>query len=208
MKMRRIAVLGGILLVLLTLALFPVLDAMGLFGRSAEDLGSARARVRVTELSQGAIQYFIESGNRWYPAQTDPSRIGSGEGQLTGAQVLAIELFFIGTSREDVPDTRYCSCNERALMDADGRYPVLSDLWAEGPMPVLYYPARRGYEDMEQYVYEDNRAHTHGHEGGDFREFIRDARSHEPIPHNAGSFLLIAPGIDRMYFTKDDITNW
>jgi hypothetical protein len=79
-------------------------------------------------------------------------------------------------------------------------------------MPVLYYPSRLGSRGLAQYVEADNAVYTIGHAGGNFLEFIVNRAVHprgtRSIPHRAGSFLVIAAGRDRLYFTGDDIANF
>jgi len=94
------------------------------------------------------------------------------------------------------------------------------------PMPVLYYPARLGEVETwtnsqtgsAQYVAADNWV-TMGTQppqyGGwtdktayttAFNNFIRDTRfSNTPRIPAPGKFLLIAAGLDRKFFTADDI---
>lgn len=74
------------------------------------------------------------------------------------------------------------------------------------PMAVCYYYPRPDKAGLERYIEADNAAYTAGHKGGDFREFLR--RLHKKKRWRPdGQVLLIAPGLDRKYFTDDDITN-
>lgn len=102
------------------------------------------------------------------------------------------------------------------------------------PMPVLYYPSRPGrtgvsidydydghgaqpkafnaykYEDNHDYDYERNKKTSLAFRR--FTNFITDGRfdrtPHDVTddkPYNPGAFLIIAAGMDRIYFTPDDV---
>ncbi len=160
----------------------------------------------VRAMHDAAENYRLD--NKYYPGQKDIATIGSKEGMLTGSQALAKASFT--TRREGrFPVTHYADYKDSALITADGREHVLSDRWPEKPMPICYYPCRFGVRGLAQYVEADNAAHTDAHKGGDFHEFIRDTQyEDEDVPYRPGHFLIIAPGPDRKYFTKDDIVNF
>lgn len=167
-----------------------------------------KTRTRIAELSDGCYRY--KQDYKYYPGQARPAEIGGGEGQSSGAQILARAMFtkveYNGEVRHGV--SNYATYREDELLDADGIRGLISDMYPHDPMPILYYPSRIAVSGMAQYVEADNAVHTDAHKGGDFHEFIKDKRFGTDHPQMDGEFLLIAPGADRKYFTEDDLTNW
>lgn len=164
---------------------------------------------RLGELDDGCRQY--KQDTKYYPGQLNSNVIGRGKAQLTGAQVLARAMFTktLPDGTAQYPTSEYATYKEGDLIDANGRTGVISDGHRDDPMPVLYYPARFGVDGVAQFVEADNAAHTDGHKGGSFREFITDGSfGREDCPYNEGEFLLITAGPDRKYFTWDDYKNW
>lgn len=159
---------------------------------------------RINELTDGARQYKMDT--KYYPGQTTESWGSGTDGQLTGSQVFTRAMF---THKGNFPASNYASYRREDLISADGREHVMSDRWPDDPMPICYYPSRVNMSGLAQFVEADNAAHTDAHKGGDFHKFIRDTRfGTSNLPHNDGEFLLIAPGLDRKYFTDDDIVNF
>jgi prepilin-type N-terminal cleavage/methylation domain-containing protein len=91
--------------------------------------------------------------------------------------------------------------------------------------PILYYRARRGatpivttVTDVGIYDWQDNQHLTTAQFGKTphtlvdsttFAAFIRDPSvSARPAPYNADRFLLLSPGPDGAYGTRDDVKNW
>ena len=59
-----------------------------------------------------------------------------------------------------------------------------------------------------RYRFTDNEAHTGAGRAAFYTAITDDRFPGGGTPHQAGRFLLIAPGADREYFTPDDLTNW
>jgi hypothetical protein len=173
---------------------------------------------------------------RWTPiGESDPNALGSGDNEITGSQVLCQAVF--GDVDEPNDPNRLMEFKSDYLRDevpvrgGQTRDHVLVDLFPE-PMPILYFPGRKAYPGrVKQFRIEDNldflipgetvenvdadedgdadgddlahRLHTKAStdEGAD--PGIEDNR-----PYNDGQFLLISPGLDRMYLTDDDVTNF
>jgi hypothetical protein len=194
---------------------------------------ASKSQVRVTELAQGARQYFIDSGNQYYPGQKDTS----WRGTYTGSQVLAADLFqydYADIGAEPTPDTKFAGCkvdrsnprnsdlfDPRAISSrycSGNRLNSLSDRFGAKPMAILYFPAKKGESGLIQFVEADNSDYLvndgndddsfDGWAGGSFGDFIKNENLGNDTPYNSGQFLLIAPGMDRKYGTGDDRKNW
>jgi len=179
-----------------------------LFGLSSVALAGQSPRTksanRVADLDAG-LRWYKED-MKHFPGQLAPERIGSGKGQFTGAQILALAMF---SKDGTFPRSNYALYKQTDLIEADGRQHVVGDEYWRNERPICYYPARLGVDGLAQYVEADNAAHTDPHKGGDFRAFIRTHNSgSSSVPPHPGEFLLIAPGDDRKYFTDDDVVNW
>ena len=168
---------------------------------------AARSRTRISELDDGCRQY--RQDHKHFPGQSSPDKIGSGRGQLTGAQVLARAMFTKGAT---YPAPNYAMYKESDLLtssDGVNYADTVSDCFPIERRPVLYYPARIGVEGVAQFVEADNAAIAGWRRNGEFERFIQTVDPPEQDRHPcAGEFLLIAPGPDREYFTEDDVTNW
>jgi len=168
-----------------------------------------RPMVLIGNLADGCEQY--RQDNKHYPGQMNPNAIDSEEGQLTGAQILARAMFTgtTDTGEDRYPVSEYVNYTKGDLIDVDGRTGVITNRYSDDNRPVCYYLARIDVDGIAQFVEADNAAHTDPHKGGDFQEFIQ---SFEYPGGDANAktrkFLLLAPGPDRLYFTKDDVTNW
>jgi len=185
---------------------------------------NSRSRARIHELFDACVMYHKESG--YYPGQQ--AAIVLDAGAVTGSQWLGWTLFFdpgIADISQRYPQPKYAPLKaaediidpKKTLNYTDpggGSTPfqvgAISDRMPL-PLPVLYYPARLGVSGMAQYKEGDNALHVQGNTSPDsmsFTEFIRDRRfkgNASTDPANPGGFLLIGAGLDRKYFTADDI---
>ncbi len=157
-----------------------------------------------------------------------------GPPQYTGSQWLSRTLFMDLSLAATNPDQVYPQDKYAPVRPADDlidpkhtegftfgstqvtfAFGTLSDRMSR-PMPILYYPARAGVSsgpnptNQQQYKYFDNRLYmvttpappTPDGEA-QFRQFIWDFHSGQV--RNPGAFLIIAAGLDRDYFTNDDV---
>lgn len=167
-------------------------------------LDAARTQARINELSSGCEAY--RQATNYYPGQDYPDALGNGDERYSGSQWLARALFGL-PKNSGAAQPIYCSYKSSDLIqDRDQPY-VLSDRNEEFPSAICYYPSRLGRTGLQQFVEQDNAVHTSGRTGGSFLDLIRDPL-HPSTPFNPDTFLLIAPGADRKYFTRDDCRNW
>jgi len=198
------------------------------FGRVQDLSRSAATQARVTSLADACEMFKQEYGGypgvtRW-PIHSDPNALllqSLNSGKFSGSQVLAMCLLDyqpesqegwvpMSTYRRDMglpaqPDRRLTDLTDSAF-DIDGSktgvtYAVL-DAFPDQE-PILYYVARPGQVGVQGiYKWADNAGFGLQTE---FHTFI----SREPNrPYRYDSFILIAPGIDRQWFTGDDNRNF
>lgn len=187
------------------------LPALGVIKNRAKD---ARARVRITVLSQGCSMYKSET--TYYPGQLYPNQLTKS----TGSQVLAACMFnyrYADINRPDPGATEgHASLSPSDLITVKGMRNTLSDRFgssvSSGAMALLYYPSRLGVTGLGQYKASDNKAYTAGAwSGTGFTQYIKSQKIFgvgSTTPYNDGEFLLMAAGSDRMYGTNFDIKNW
>ena len=188
--------------------------------RKGED---ARCRARVAELASGCMAYHTE--HLRYPGQEYPDLLaGNTAGGYTGSQWLSRTLFTdMGLAAADpnqiYPQPKYAPVRPQDdLIDPmkldqisiGGQlrlfgFHTISDRTSR-PLPILYFPARAGISGMDQYLYEDNAAHMPSGQDlkNEFLAFIRDTRFGAVRPYGDKAFVIIAAGMDRVYFTGDD----
>lgn len=206
------------------------------FSRARDLMRSAQTGARLQELDSGAQLYFND--HRYYPGQqayyygddgllpTTPGEAGDEDGYRAGSQVLAASLFAgLDVTQNDLGfDDGAAQVAERYApisvssgqidFAVGGREMVtnrpgtLLDTFPE-PKPILYFPARLGVQPENAYNVHANSAYLTNDEVARFADFIRDDRMGGAArPYRPDSFLLIAPGIDREYFTADDNVNF
>lgn len=147
---------------------------------------------------------FFHKDNDYYPGQ-----MGLGT-YASASELLADALMEL--PGESSAGKTYMEYNAEFVID-DGGY-TLSDGFAEGKeMPLLYFPSRKGVEGLSQYRISDNSTHLNAQNAAftdqaSFEAMITDERFDGDKPVNDGGFLLIGAGIDRKYFTFDDVTNF
>ncbi len=204
---------------LLVTILLPTINSM-LAART-----NVRAKARISRLANGASQYQNEYD--FYPGQEYPGLIDEGGGVGTtysGSQILAAAVFgydiedsggdndILGTPE---PVTKWVSYEAGVLAtlgpDADKRPHTISDGFAN-PMAICYYPSQMtGGAGLSQFDEDANSVYTNDPYQGTETDDEFDTRiQHSTLGGavNAGGILLIAPGPDRLYFTKDDLKNW
>lgn len=100
---------------------------------------------------------------------------------------------------------------------ADTANMAISDHFPDA-LAICYYVSRPRRQGLNQYMtgadniaYTDAAPNPANNTTTNFEGFITNpnfSTAGNPIPFHDGEYLLIAPGIDRKYFTTDDITNW
>jgi len=180
---------------------------------------NVRAKARISRLANGASSYQQEYD--FYPGQEYPGVVDGGGGVgpfYSGSQILGAAMFgydigdIIGTPE---PTNKWVSYEAGILStlgpDADERPHTISDGFAN-PMAICYYPSRMtGGNAKSQFREDANRVYTDDpYQGTGTNDTFSYRISHPQLSGvvNAGGILLIAPGPDRLYFTKDDLKNW
>jgi type II secretory pathway pseudopilin PulG len=164
----------------------------------------------VQTLGAGCHLYWQEENN-YYPGQQWPEKLaGTTQFAYTGSEYLVMALRpkgYAPIENSDIMDPK------REALDGTTQIGAVSDR-ARSPAPVLYYPARKGEKEArKQYKWADNKKHvmdegydeTDPNFNDDFLPFITDDRWEEDseTPYNPGTFLIIARGLDKGYFTED-----
>ncbi len=193
-----------------------------------------RCSYYVSALGRGAESYWTENRN-YYPGQLDSSVLTGNGGPYTGSQVMAARMFGYGYDKishdNPEPSSKYVKYNAGMLFDPNDMYAnsgygggdrpnTLSDGFPD-PLPILYFPSRRGKTGLGQYKLADNNDYQHrkdddwrypwGRSQNTFEAYIENEDHPDTstgIPYNDGEFLLIAPGRNRRYGDDDDIRNW
>jgi len=194
------------IIVLLVAILLPTLS------RARKEAANIFTNVRITDLSNGCIIYH--KTHDYYPGQQYASELkGSTGGTFTGSQWLARSLFTDPDATPVYPNSKYAPVRaaEDLINPVTSGYHTISDCnkTTRNVLPILYYPARSGESGLSQYKEGDNSDYTTGHTGTgskSFSDFIKNERfGQSDTPYNPGAYLLIAAGMDRLYFTNDDL---
>ncbi|HAU36429.1 MAG TPA: hypothetical protein DCX07_01765 [Phycisphaerales bacterium] len=175
---------------------------------------AANTNATIQSLSGGIQQYYTENNNV-YPGQNVPSTFVYGSHWLMRAMFTrkgATSVNYSAAPAADFPLDAYVPIKAGLIRDNTGTN-YSSAFLGDGypsPMAICYYPARLGVSGLGQFVEGDNSTHTTGNTGGTFSDFIKDTRldTGGNTPYRSGQYLLIAPGSDRKYFTRDDVKNW
>lgn len=202
-----------VLIVIAIISILVVIAVPSIYkARQQADL--ARSRARMISLEDGLSAFHAFDGRNYFPGQDRRGQDALRNG-MTGSELLARAMW---TPREedyldsDTPDGYpsgvYSGHSTDYEMEYEGVAPLPSDEFGSDPMPILYYPARPGTIGKNadvQYEYNHNETITPDAKRSDFYDFItfQDSRPYAP-----GKFLLISAGIDRRYFTQDDLTNF
>ncbi len=221
----ELLVVMSIVIVLLAMLMPTVVSIM-------ESRYAHKSSYYVSALARGAESYWVDNRN-FYPGQANTEPLENNT--YTGSQILAACVF--GYSLDDInrenpePKSEYMTYKPGMLFNPDDYYNnvpsgmnrpnTLSDGFPD-PMPILYFPSRKGISGLLQYKLGDNDVYRQKPseqwvqiwDQSTFKSLIRDADADgdESVddndkPHKDGKFLLIAPGIDRQYGGDNDITN-
>jgi prepilin-type N-terminal cleavage/methylation domain-containing protein len=192
---------------------------------------AAETQAYMQQLQAGALQYQKDTG--YFPGQEYSGIIGTGD-NFTGSQILAACVFGLAldTTGHDVeyltgfsaPTSPYVDFkSERVLSGAPSNDPISfapCDTFSD-KRAILYYPSRIGNNGTigAAFAFGDNSDHmnttTYPNEiEANFKSTIADMRFNPSATGDArqayksDSFLLIGAGLDRAYFTTDDLRNF
>lgn len=177
---------------------------------------ASKSRAFIKELSDGCLQYRVESGNRYYPGQQYPELLKghSPAGPFSGAQLLSIAMYTkkgmaykgdgsatdgYGKGNSVLPyyPERMMGANNLEMKDGFTK-----------PLPILYYVSRLDGDkaSASQYVAADNADHF-APPPTNWTDFVfnkhKDALSVKP--RSPGGFFIVGAGIDRQFGTRDDV---
>lgn len=196
-----------------------------------------RGKNAIGALSNAAISYKSDSsyypGQR-YPGMMENTS-GSPSGTIPGSAILSLSiwgwtgqqdkdgdrthdsgeegLYFNSSASGDIsgdPVSSYMAFKDDAVLDTT-KY-VLSDQYPPGKMPILYYPSKVG-NDGDDSTLSDVFYTTCNDSLTSNVALHSDTTFNLTNPgtdlvYKYDSFLLIAAGLDREFFTSDDITNF
>lgn len=171
-----------------------------------------QSRAFLTSLSNAANSYKQDTGyypgQRYYTAQSN---------DLTGSQMLALACWGRPTSDADGlyldngdiegdPVDHFMAYDEDMVLDTTSY--VLSDQYNPEPAAMLYYPSIVGNSGTNVEDAFDPECNSPVDLPTSNNEDFNIINPNTGYPYKYDSFLLIAPGLDREYFTQDDITNF
>lgn len=158
---------------------------------------------RLQQISDGVRMYVCD--HNILPGTIEgTSSTTRGTVKQTGSELLVKAMF----ADKDGKLSTYGYAVTDKFMTFKGVENLIGDSYYKPPMPILYYLARRQGNLQDRFDEADNEAITNGCTGGEFRSFLsRRENSVEGggMSHEDKSFMLIAAGKDRLYFTDDDL---
>ena len=161
-------------------------------------------------LEDGA-ENFKKEHRGFYPGQEDTTLFNT----YSGSQILAAAMYNFDISQavpnEDTIIGKYASYKEDYLRTIDTKTNALSDLFPAGKEKAFcYYPYRpTGTNPATKFLWTDNQVHTPGTNSANLSSRVTDGRfGNNNEVYNEKRFVLLAPGVDRNYFTPDDIQNF
>jgi prepilin-type N-terminal cleavage/methylation domain-containing protein len=195
-----------------------------------ESQNTMKMRVRIRALDDGCGIYKMSAkGNKYYPGQdaTEVNWLTNGSYANQGSALLARCLFWnpdgndpYNLSKGQFPVTRYGTYSRdmlgTVLFQPDRTsvtLPALIDFNNE-PMAILYYPSRVSMKgNKTQFVIADNSKYVTSSNVGlnsgtpyTIQTYVQD--SSQSIVRNDGTFVISAPGMKRLYFDTDAVTNF
>jgi prepilin-type N-terminal cleavage/methylation domain-containing protein len=201
-----------VLIVIAIISILVVIAVPSIF-KARQQAYLAHSRARMSALEDGLTAFHAFDGRNFFPGQD--SRGLNALKSMTGSELLARAMwtpreedYLDSDTPEGYPSGVYTGHSEEYDMEYEGATPLPSDQFGSDPMPILYYPARPGTVGRNadaQYKYNDNKSITTDADQSDFYDFITFQDSQ---PYAPGEFLLIGAGMDRRYFTQDDLTNF
>jgi prepilin-type N-terminal cleavage/methylation domain-containing protein len=198
---------------LVVIAIIALLVALVLpsIGSALRVARNTRALARMEEIKNG-LDGFKSDNDGLYPGQDKPLTQWLKDG-MTGSELLCRTLFYDKSNQEDpFPRSGYMSYSEERMISYRGQDHLMSDDYGQGEsMPILYYPARAGRARkasvsgyQSTFVGSDNGAIAKPRDES-WGDFVTDENDRA---YNPRSYLLIAPGLDRTYFSRDDHKNF
>lgn len=225
------------LLIVILIIMILVAILMPSFNKAKEHAYLARSRDRVGELSDAAYAWSRDN-NGVFPGQANVALLQNNWGALansTGSQILAQCLFGDSTGSLVTPQARYARLEAGDLVTVAGAANSIWDRFPSGiTQPVAYFPSVPGgtaipWATQTVFVKEHNSAYyyqtkmkdatdassttktlwTRGNGAslvsGYFNDYINDTQTNNAA---RSSFILLAPGIDRVFGTSDDVMNF
>ena len=185
-------------------------------------------KARITNLDNAAKMYkMAETGNRYFPGQQYLPEQIEGKYQGRASVFLARCLFTDWKSNRDpkpFPISGYAQYDAEMLDDPEGTetgepYTILDR--PANPMAILYFVSKAKSDaslkgEPEQFDQSHNTRYYDAGENVDANSSVvkfadyggdDDGGGQDTVVRNDGSFLLIAPGRDRLYFNGDDKHN-
>jgi prepilin-type N-terminal cleavage/methylation domain-containing protein len=161
---------------------------------------AAASRSAIRELSSGAHAY--ESDYGYFPGQKRGSSMPTGS--------LALGKCLWGNPGTAALN-KYLPFKEEKVMAKTGdNSRVPSDRFPDA-MPMLYYPSKMcgaGSSVGDFFIVGDNTS-LPGADSPNLSSYASAAKNTAlGKPYHYDTFLIIGAGIDREYFTEDDLTNW
>lgn len=163
---------------------------------------AAASRSGIRELSAGAHAY--ESDYGYFPGQKRP---------LSPVRQASLVLGKCLWGNSGTALNKYLPFKEDKVMGKsapESRVP--SDRFPDA-MPMLYYPAKMGAtgDTVVSCFYTDDNSSLPVPDGSspNLSSYASEAKNDAlGKPYHYDTFLIIGAGIDREYFTEDDLTNW
>ncbi len=198
---------------LVVIAIIALLVALVLpsIGSALRVARNTRAMARMEEIKNG-LDGFKSDNDGLYPGQDKPYTQWL-KGGMTGSELLCRTLFYDKSNQDDpFPRSGYMSYDEDRMIRYEGEDDLMSDDFGQGEsMPILYYPARAGRARkasvsgyQSTFVGKDNSSISKPRDQS-WSKFVTDENGRA---YNPRSYLLIAPGLDRTYFSQDDHKNF
>ncbi|HHH76692.1 MAG TPA: prepilin-type N-terminal cleavage/methylation domain-containing protein [Phycisphaerae bacterium] len=167
----------------------------------------ATSLAMIKKMSAGVDQYHSNE-NGFFPGQQSWARDQLDTQVLTGSELLARAVFTPKGKPAEFPDSAYADYRKDDLFQYGGVDNMISDDFPT-PMPILYYPSHTGKEGSAasvQYNFTHNRTIASASSEFEFLTFITDPEMNG-LPYCDNSYIIIGAGLDRKYFTEDDLTN-
>ena len=189
----EILVVIAIIAILVAVIVPAIIDA----GGNAGNRYAAKTRSAIRELSAGAHAY--ESEYDYFPGQKRGSSLPTGS--------LALGKCVWGT--ENKPMNKFVPFKEEKVMGTSAPNSRIPSDRSPDAMPLLYYPSKMdatGDTVAACFTVGDNSSLPGSPNLSSYASEAMNSLLDKPYHYD--TFLIIAAGADREYFTDDDLTNW
>ena len=160
--------------------------------------GDAKSRSAIRELCAGAHAY--ESDYGYFPGQKRSPSLPTGS--------LALGKCLWGNVN-DKPMNKFVPFKEEKVVDTSGDNSRIPSDRSPDAMPLLYYPSNMdatGDTVAACFTVGDNSSLPGSPNLSSYASEAMNSLLDKPYHYD--TFLIIGAGIDREYFTDDDLTNW